>query len=360
MDIAPYIADLLRQQDQVNVPSLGTFYKRRKAGFYDQEKRKFLPPSHGLSFKESADDSALVGFISEQKNISVNTANYFTEKFVSQTKFLLTTYGHAEIDGLGTLKKSKDGYMFIDTLNFDDQGEYFGLQPVDEQKAAVKQTQDIPAVLEVPDKVNVVSEQDQGAREAEIFDAEPIQEKPKTSSATKRILIAASLILIGIITYLMFPQAFDSFRQKNTLPEHKIPVKQPVEAVLPKTLTDSAAQADTIYEQLAKEGFQVEKPKDTLTVTESVKTAIPVPAVPAFEVIGAAFARRTEAETYVKQLQAKGIYAKIVDNMPGSKIKISLGTFNDEASARKGLVRIQKELNKDAWIARVKPKKTNK
>jgi cell division septation protein DedD len=363
MDIAPYIADLLRQHDEVNVPSLGTFYKQRKPGYYDPERKEFLPPSFGLSFKEAADSSSLISYISEQKNISVNTANYFTEKFVSQTKSQLSVYGYADIDALGKLKKSKDGYIFIDALNFDDQGEYFGLQPVKELEQFVKQEKQSPVAAEVPEKADEIRQTEIVNNYAEVPAEEISEERKKLSTATKVILVTASLILIGMITYFVLPGAFDSFRQKSNVPEHKIPVKKPVGASLPKTLTDSTSQADTIYQQLSKEGFEVEKPKDTLAITQSVTTSTQ-PVTPentgeSFEIIGAAFARRPDAEAYVKQLHSKGIYAKIVD-MPGSKLKISLGTFNDEASAKKGLIRIQKELNKDAWIARVKPKKTNK
>lgn len=357
MDIAPYIADLLRQNNEVNVPSLGTFYKQRKGGFYDSTKGCFFPPSHGLAFKETEDNTFLTSFISHQKNISPNTANYFIEKFVSQIKSLLTTYGHAEIESLGTLQRSKDGYIFIDILNFDDEGDYFGLQPVKELNTLVTQQVSEPVIE--PTVIDAETETATTAITAENPSEEIIKESKKVSSATKIILIAASLILIGIITYLVYPQTFEAFRQKTNTPEHKMPAKRPVQATIPKTLADSVAEADTIYQQLSKQGFDIEKPRDTLEVSTEVKTvSTETPAVN-FEIIGAAFARRSEAETYVKLLKGKGVYAKIVENMPGSKLKISLGTFNDEASAKKELIRIQKELNKDAWIARVKPKKTN-
>jgi hypothetical protein len=36
-------------------------------------------------------------------------------------------------------------------------------------------------------------------------------------------------------------------------------------------------------------------------------------------------------------------------------MKISLGSFTEEESANTELKQIQKNINKDAWIARVKP-----
>ncbi|MDO8993783.1 MAG: SPOR domain-containing protein, partial [Daejeonella sp.] len=67
--------------------------------------------------------------------------------------------------------------------------------------------------------------------------------------------------------------------------------------------------------------------------------------------------RKIDAETYIKQMNSKGIKAKIVENLPGKMLKISLGTFTEEEAATLELNRIQKEINKDAWIARVKPLK---
>ena len=355
MDIAPYIADLLRQHDEVNVPSLGTFCKQRKGGFYDPEKKIFFPPSHGLVYKTANDNSLLASYISVKKNISLSTANYFVEKFVAQIKSLITTQGEAELEAIGTLKKSKDGYVFIDVLNFDAEGEYFGLQPIKELNAVAEEpvstTLQEPIVIDEPkpDEADVI----------EPVSEEVMKEGRKVSSASKILLVAASLILIGIITYLVYPKAFEMFRQETNLPNRKIPAKQPVQATMPKTFEDSLAEADTIYQELTKQGFEVEKPRDTLEVSTEA-TAIPsVSSTVTFEIIGAAFARRSEAETYVKLMKGKGVYAKIVEEMPGSKLKISLGTFNDEDAAKKELIRIKKELNKDAWIARVNPKKTN-
>ena len=361
MDIAPYIADLLRQHDEVNVPSLGTFYKEHKAGFYDAGRSHFFPPSYSLSFRKSEDSTFLTEYISRHKNVSINTANYFIEKFVSQINSLLDVYGQTEIELLGTLKRIPGGiYSLAGSPNLDTVGEYYGLMPVPEIKVRQTKTEE-PVIAIQPvetETANAVSEVMTPAVEeptAEVAE----QTGRKVSGASKVILTAAALILIGIITYLVYPQAFETFRQKTDVPGHKIPVKESKEVPVTKTLADSIAEADTIYQELAKQGFEIEKPRDTLEISTDIKVAAAVPESETFEIIGAAFARRSEAETYVKQLTGKGVYAKIVENMPGSKLKISLGTFNDENSAKKELARIQKDLNKDAWIARVKSKKTN-
>ncbi len=353
MDVSPYIAELLRHNDEVNVPSLGTFHKQRKAAFYDPLLQGFFPPSHGLAFQETEDNANLAQFISKQKSVSANTANYFIDKFVAQTKSQLEIYGYAEIESLGTLKRAGEGYIFIDAVNFDEEGDYYGLEPVQQlpelenPAGAIAATED-----EQPKNIGSVEEDDPEAS----FEIETAEVR-RMSGATKLVLIAASLILIGVVSYLIYPQAFEVFRQKNQLPAREAEDRQAVKALPVKTMADSVAEADTIYQELAKEGFEVEKPRDTIEVSTQAQTVI-TPEV-SFEIIGAAFARKADADRFVKQLTDKGVYAKIVENMPGSKLKISLGSFNTETAAQQELIRVKKELNKDAWIARVKPKINN-
>ena len=186
MDIAPYIADLLRQHDEVIVPSLGTFSKQRKSGFYDPDKKIFFPPSHGLVYKTADENSLLASYISEKKNISASTANYFIEKFVGQIKSLISTHGEAQIESLGTLKNSKDGYLFIDVLNFDEEGEYFALQPVKELEVVVEKpvsvTPQVSPVIEEKEAESPVS--------TAPVPLDVINEPRKVSTASKILLVA--------------------------------------------------------------------------------------------------------------------------------------------------------------------------
>ncbi|MBC7745952.1 MAG: SPOR domain-containing protein [Flavobacterium sp.] len=361
MDIALYIADLLRQHNAVNVPSLGIFYNSNSAAFYDHSKAVLFPPSRTVSFKDEHDDSMILAeYISSEKHVSNSTSLYFIDKFVTFTKSLVTLNGQADIHSLGILKKSGDGYVLIDAPNLDALGEYYGLFPVKESKPDIPPHTETVATLppnavtedfKIPEVTNVDSHDYE----------EQIEETDERLSTSGIFLIVAGfLIIAGIIGFLAFPQSFNFVYQRNTVPVKKITVKKPFVAPVPMTMVDSLNQADTIYKELSKQGFEVEKPRDTLLVTTKIKPPAPPLDKVTYEIIGAAFARRNEAENYVKQLQNKGLYAKIVDNMPGSKLKISLGTFNYEASAQRELVRIKRDINKEAWVARVKQKKTNK
>ena len=50
MDIGFYIADLLKKQDNVSLPGLGSFVRHKIPGSYNQINNSFLPPSFKLSF----------------------------------------------------------------------------------------------------------------------------------------------------------------------------------------------------------------------------------------------------------------------------------------------------------------------
>ena len=67
-----------------------------------------------------------------------------------------------------------------------------------------------------------------------------------------------------------------------------------------------------------------------------------------YEIIVAAFARKKDAENFIIEMNSKGYKAKIVENLPGKIMKISLGSFTEEASANNELKQIQKDINK--WI----------
>ncbi|HYK76284.1 MAG TPA: SPOR domain-containing protein [Daejeonella sp.] len=355
MDISLFIAELLHQHDEVNVPFLGTFFRQRKPGFYDSIKGVFVPPSQQLSFKVADTETTLLAdYISQCKNISVSSANYFIDKYVSQVQELLEKSGRAELTQLGTLKKNQGQYD-LQPFEEPEEDSFFGLKPIAELKIETAP----PAPVEP--KLSEVSSVKEEALVPETAETEVIDyaaQTPVRRSKGKFIyLFLGLLILAGGLTYFLYPQAFETvLNQINKPAEQAKPsfVKEEES----QTLTDSLAIADTIYDALQKQGFEIEKPRDTLAISSKTET-LHQPENITYEIIVAAFSRQDEAEAYIKHLKSKGIDAKIVTDMPGSKIKISLGTFKDGAAAERELARIQNDINKDAWIARVKPKNTN-
>ncbi len=347
MDIGFYIADLLREEDEVSVPGLGTFMKVRIAGSFDQVSNTFRPPSYQVSFKNtSSDNSLLTKYISVQKNLSASSSEYFIEKFSSNFSDLLTASGFAEIKPLGTIHKKNETLHFEASDSLEIASNFYGLKPLIDRTSKAVDTISYGVVKEG----ETVLSQDE--------EAEEIEETSKRSSLKLVFAILIPLILIGaILSYYLNPGFYNVVQKlrSDIFPVTEQPSPAPV-SDLTGTLPDSMLNtADTLSENSDSLALKTEISPDTLN-EQPAQVAVADNDI-SFEIIGAAFARKNDAEMYVKQLTAKGIEAKIVENMPGKMIKISLGSFKDEPSARIELSRIHKDLNKEAWIARIKPKK---
>lgn len=342
MDIGYYIADLLRNEDEVSLPGIGTFVKMRVAGSYNAESNSFTPPSYRISLKDVSDSpESLARHISINKNLSQTSAEYFIRKFISSVFDLLQSTGIAEIKPLGLLRKDDEKLNFEAFPDFAIAGKFYGLQPVNEQ-----------VIRRPPEKEelfqNIFREEEGSSTEAEVPDEELYEEAEETSFGLARISGAAviAVILIAGLLYAFNP------RVKETVNNFiaSIQVNKAVNKTPDKEITPAAPV-------LNSNGITIAD--SSLADTAAIASALhPEEDTVSYEIIIGSFGRMSEAETYIQQLSLKGISAKIAGNIPGNLVKVSLGSFNDEESAQKELNRIHKEVNKDAWIYRPKPKKT--
>ena len=137
MDIGFYIADLLRNQDEVSLPGLGTFTKVRVPASYDSETNSFIPPGYHITFNNaSVSYNSLTEYVSVHKNLSQSSAEYFVNKFTSTLVDLLQTSGTAEIKPLGIIRQQDDIVSFEASDNIEISGRFYGLKPVMERKEA--------------------------------------------------------------------------------------------------------------------------------------------------------------------------------------------------------------------------------
>ncbi|WP_026898643.1 SPOR domain-containing protein [Daejeonella oryzae] len=347
MDISFFIAELLHQTDEVSVPYFGTFSKIKVNGFHNPGSDLYFPPSENLSFSRHTDDhEVLAEYISRKKNISINSAKYFVSKFVEQIVSLLDHEGHAELQGLGTLDKNQDGFRFKPVPSLEQATNYFGLFPVKE--IYTKKIEDVNSVSE--EAAIVTPSSYTSYPEADI---QVVEEAETGMKFGTKLFIAASIIILSVLALYQFnPQLFQVLLKPNVAElNSKIPI-EPIKKSVPAVVVTDSAKTTVRDTSVAMNPV-------TVVAKDSTQISNPNQSIATFEIIGAAFAKRKEAETYVKAITAKGLYAKIVEHMPGAKIKVSLGSFTDEQQAELELIRIRKDLNKDAWMTRVKPKKTN-
>jgi nucleoid DNA-binding protein len=349
MDIDSFIAELLHQKDEVSIPHLGTFSRKRINAFYNADTDLFVPPSEKITFISHADDhEMLAGYISSQKNISLESAKYFISKFVEEIKAMLESAGHAELKSLGTLDKENEELTFKGNEALELAGNYFGFSSVKEIHA--KPAENL-AVAEAEETAQLMEDSAISDQEA----SEDIHNKGGLKTSTRLMIIAAILIVIAALVYIFNPQVYDLLNQNTPTVDRQKPI-EPVKSAVPAPLIIDSA--DNAVKDSSKNIIPPAKPAaDSVQIAK--EPLVQNSALPTFEIIGAAFGKKTEAEAYVKVITSRGLYAKIVDQMPGSKIKVSLGSFTDEKEAQRAATLIKKNLNKDAWVTRVKPKKTN-
>ncbi len=346
MDIGYYIADLLRNQDDVSLPGIGTFVKVRVPGSYHAASNSFTPPSYRVSLREFSDSiESLARHISINKNLSQTSAEYFIKKFISSIFDLLQSTGIAEIKPLGILRKDDERLSFEASPDLKIGGKFYGLKEVKEQ------------VLRHPPEEerlfqNVFREEKVSMPEAAMPDNMLVEEEAaemRSSFGLAKVLglVVLTLIIIAGLAYVYNPIVKESVNKfiASVSPQRVIPAPAGKERHIPGLAVPERSAA------AVNDSSMIDTPK-LASVAEPVDEE-----KQSYEIIGGSFGRMSEAETYIQQLSLKGISAKIAHNIPGNLVKVSLGSFDDEQSAQKELNRIHKEVNKEAWIYRPKLKK---
>jgi len=411
MDIISYLLELIESRKTVGVTALGTFYKKKIPGRYDSESHTFLPPRHEIAFtNEVQGDEELARFISEKRNISVDAAHFYINEFVDSIQSHLAEHQLALIAPLGELKLENNQLVFFPSSGEFAGFDFYGLpkvdagiaesavQPVDEESAApVPVPQEIHA--EEPEPVEQIEQDDQPVQE-EISEAPvhvpmveniPVQENENTlpdnsnpvqeteaiwkptvnqryeygydeddddddnrKGRVKRVIlkIVWSIIIIAVlggILYLFFPALFDGlihrFKSDTDLPQHI------------NNGTGPAVMADTLLHQ-TDSGMVDSTAKVTLTphTADSVLRQNTQTSPVIYEIIGGAMKTRKKADEVIREFAGRGIPAKKAENLPGRRIKISLGTFTDYDLAKKKLDSLKKKLkNPEIYIQTIKP-----
>jgi hypothetical protein len=237
-------------------------------------------------------------------------------------------------------------------------------QPVYEEIAevvAIPQFEAIPEVEPVPEiqeeKPDVVIETPENLPEVEVKEPVVIVENTEPKGPghfeldysdpeklgmpmyLKVIIALVSIIVLTGVIYLAKPELFDSILKKPSA----LPV---VQADTIPTINDNAqlkidsiAKVDSARKSNEKAILAVDTAKkDTVVAKVAAPVVAPVekPVVISYEIIAASLLNKQEADNFLAQMKKKGIPAKIA-NMPGRRVKISIGSFTDEATAKKEL-----------------------
>lgn len=173
---------------------------------------------------------------------------------------------------------------------------------------------------------------------AEDLNEAEITNKTETPAYLKVIIALAILLVIVVGVYFIRPELFRAGTPKQ---QTEAPAKN---ANIPKT--DSIAKTDSVLNATPVQ--TTDSLKDS---TAAVNPVLPSDTTTTWEVIGASVVRQ-EVDQVIADMKRRGINGKIIPNMPGKRrIKISIATFYDEASARAGRKALVVKLkNPDLYI----------
>ncbi len=171
MDVVLYISTILLDEDEVGIPGLGTFYKKKSSIYFDPDQNKYFPAGLQLSFKEDAPSNrSLSKYISKIKHISEPSADYFAEKLGIQLKKELEEKGILAFGELGVFNSSESGYTFrANSSSYSP--ESFGLIPVSEPEYITQKNNNI--IVDVIPPVGLLSTEIEDEHFRELLDDVP-------------------------------------------------------------------------------------------------------------------------------------------------------------------------------------------
>ena len=356
MDIGFYIADLLKKQDNVSLPGLGSFVRHKIPGSYNQINNSFLPPSFKLSFSnEILESDSLIKYISVKKNLSPSSSEYFVKKFTSGIFDILQTSEIAELNPLGVLRQKNEILTFETSTSLVISGNFFGLGQVSDLKSFVEPVVQQVATSSVDQNTSIEDFITGNGAEKEIS-VEDDYERQSRGNPTLLIVLGVfiSAIIAGAMLYLFNPtvrnmvgQTFQQYTSKTPIPESR--------NVRETSAPGKPNSVNTVPSVMVQDSSMIDSAATVAPIKKELETVTQITKI---EIIGATFGKRSEAEDYVRTMKKRGIQAKIAEDMPGKLFKVSLGSFSDNLSAQNELNRIAREVEKTAWIAKYKSKKT--
>ncbi len=324
--LGTYIVKLLNENLQVYLPGLGTLKKERIPAEFDENTNTFLAPTHKIILDdEKGKTEPLIGAISKAEETSDEESGEHLKKLIGTLLFELNEKGKCTIPNLGEIIKEGDTLTFVEDKRKEDLPYY---KNVDEIKL-------IESSIIEP----VIEQETIGGVETENLPIQEFEPKGRPINWLWPVLIIIGLIAAGTFWFLNSRKieqkeigilGFDD-RKKEVLPDTTLALNQEE--------ADARHQDTTIT--LSLENTAV----DTLRKIETT-----------YEIIIVSFGKRSEAEKYVEDMNAKGYKIRILENKnPGNLYKVSYRSFKDEAEAQLELNNVRETIAKEAWIYTRKP-----
>ncbi len=382
MDVSLYISELLEQHGEVNVPGLGHLAQTRVSGYYNASEFKFYPPRNEVTFDPTRlnEGHALTQYIADKKNISLESSQYFTEKYITNLKEE-ALYNEVPVATIGWFYNN-GGKLAFKANKITNDPVFYGYPAVRANKLltqAATPPPPAPKVVAVPEPeptpipetkpteqvYQMVPERiAETIEEREEPEEDLYYEEPRTSRALRTTLIILGVILvllaIGYATYWYKPSAFERI-QNYFQPKQTEATLEEVPPIVADTNTAAEADttvhvnsniiADTTIKKSTPTGEitdrikQTEvtkttvvttpantpvtttgpKPNDVTALTAGPKPAAGAPKLKRYGVIVYTAKTMDEANRVVNNFKANGIDVQIV---PGKTLRITAGSYN--------------------------------
>ncbi len=352
MDIAAFISELLAQRNALVVPGLGTFSKNRVDGYYNREQQAFFPPSLQIQFKnEFTDDAVLANLIASQRQISLASAKYFIEKFVSGIKDQASV-GTVAFGNMGTFSTRRSGLTFTpNELNETDEL-FYGLAPVKlrrnssfRQPVAPPTPPPIQApapVAEPEPRVAVVPVEPEPITVAEVpqdieteTQEEYVEEEDNGPHRGVNVWLVVALIIVltglGIVgVYLYKPNYLKGLKPLIDKFKHSAPV------VPKKSKEDSLKQAQQAQKDigLAPVSPAIKAKTDSLKQLDTIR------------IVASSFKTLKVAKEDSTAKAKNGLSPEIHRDPSGKRYQVTIGTYFNTDSANNALPILKQKLKK--------------
>lgn len=180
------------------------------------------------------------------------------------------------------------------------------------------------------------------------------------SAYLKVILALVILAVLAAVLYLAKPDIFDGLFKKPATTQQPavVPDNKPVVENIEQARLDSIAHADSLRISNEKAILAADSARDSIAAIKP-KPATVVSAEPSFtyEIIAASLRDQNEGDKFLADMKARGIPAKVA-NMPGKRVKITIGSFTNEEAAKKEL-EVLKKTTRIPGIYVIKVRHTN-
>jgi hypothetical protein len=172
------------------------------------------------------------------------------------------------------------------------------------------------------------------AAEPEPIDVFMPEEEIRSTSVIIKILMVIVVLLIALtVAYFLKPDWFSAITGNSSI---VVPKTTAIQKTTPAVIADSTVINDTtVVSGLAADTSQTATAATSLAPKDSVIT---------YEVIGASMHDQKEADNFIALMKRSGITAKVVTNMAGKRLKMSIATLKDEASAKQEAARLTEKL----------------